>query len=178
MTPLKKLGWIAAGYGAAAAVAVLVLRARYQFLDPAVVTASSGMYAGGDLIGFVLIAGTLGLVPTFFLLRLATEAYPRALAAVLLTLSATGPLSLLLLTAVLPEPLQLSPAVKNALGAAMVFLIFPRVVGIPVMFAVLGVAFLLAQDNRARVLLACGLAIEAVPLILIALHFARALLPR
>ena len=172
MTPLKRLGWIGAGYGAAAAVAVFVLTARYWFIDPADVSAMSGMFAGGDAIGFVLIAGALGLVPTFFLLRLATETHPRALAAALLTLSATAPLSLWLLSVLSSGSLPRQGTLNDLLGLAMVFLIGPRVVAIPVVFIILALALLMAREKRTRVWLACGLVLEAVPLILLVIHFA------
>jgi len=94
MTTSKRFGWIAAGYAAAAAVALFILSVRYWFVDPAIVNSMSGMYAGGDLIGFVLIAGALSLVPTVFLLRHLAESHPRALAVILLTFSATGPISM------------------------------------------------------------------------------------
>ena len=173
MTTLKRLGWIGAGYAAAVAVAACVVSARYWFVNAADVSAMSGMYAGGDLIGFVLVAGMLGLAPTFFLLRLATETYPRALAAALLAVSATGPLSLWLLSVLASHSPHLQRTLNELLGLALVFLIAPRVVAIPVMVIVLGLALLLARERRTRVLLACGLALEAAPLVLIILHFSR-----
>jgi hypothetical protein len=127
----------------------------------------------GDLIFFVLIAGTLGLAPTFFLLRLATDTYPLALAAALLALGATAPLSLWSLNFLGSTPLHLQGALNQLLGLAMVFVIFPRVVAIPVMLLILATAFLLARQRRTRLLLACGLVLEAAPLVLIVIHFAR-----
>ncbi len=61
---------------------------------------------------------------------------------------------------------------NDLLGLAMVFLIGPRVVAIPVVFIILALALLMAREKRTRVWLACGLVLEAVPLILLVIHFA------
>jgi hypothetical protein len=76
---------VAGGYGAV----WLAERAR----DPRVADAASGMYAFGDLLGFLLVAGLLSLAPTWVLLR-AARGSPRAqgvLGALLLVWAAGGP---------------------------------------------------------------------------------------
>lgn len=97
------------------------------------------------------------------------------LAAALLALSATAPVSLWLVADMSTGP-KPSPMSKSELfGLVLVFGAFPRVVAMPVVFLVLAIAFLLARDRVTRALLACALAVEAVPLLLLVRHFARVL---
>lgn len=173
MTGAKRLCLIAAGYAAAAVITAFLVWVRYLFINPADVNASSGMYAGGDLVMFVLICGTLSLGPTFFLLRFLNEQYPRTLAAFLLAFSATGPISLGLLQLLTSGAPRFPGALDKFLGLAMLFLIFPRVVAIPVVWLGLGIALLLAREKLTRALLVCALALETLPLALIILHFVR-----
>ena len=68
-----KLGLVVGGYAAACLVAVGVVYINGLFVDPAVLQASSGMSAFGDLILFVGVFGVLALFPTglmlYFLVR-------------------------------------------------------------------------------------------------------------
>src|SRR5690349_5462639 len=93
MSTAKRLAWIAVGYGLSvvggcAAVAVNELLMPVEISDT-----SGGMVAFGDMILFVLAAGTLGLVPTWFLLKLLVEKAPRVLLTLELLMAAIGPVS-------------------------------------------------------------------------------------
>src|ERR1700754_2253815 len=93
MSVPKRLALIALGYvlGVAGGCAAVTVN---ELLMPADISQGSpGMVAFGDMILFVLVAGFLGLVPTFFLLRLAIDKAPRASLAALVAVALAGPLS-------------------------------------------------------------------------------------
>ncbi|HKG53172.1 MAG TPA: hypothetical protein VKB04_02850 [Anaerolineales bacterium] len=73
MSRLAKLGLVIGGYIAACLVAYGAVYINDLFMDPAVLQASSGMSAFGDLILFVGVFGVLALFPTglmlYFLVR-------------------------------------------------------------------------------------------------------------
>ena len=73
MSRLAKLGLVIGGYIAACLVAYGAVYINDLFMDPAVLQASSGMSAFGDLILFVGVFGALALFPTglmlYFLVR-------------------------------------------------------------------------------------------------------------
>jgi len=99
LSKLKTLGLIATGYafsvgGGITAVAINELR-----MSEDVAQSSPGMVAFGDMILFVVVAGFLSLVPTWFLLKLLLEKAPRALLAAELLIAAMGPVSWLAMTA-------------------------------------------------------------------------------
>ena len=168
----RQLAWISAGYAAALAAAALSVWVRNLFVSPADQLAMSGMLAAGDSIQFVLVAGALGLVPTFFLLRLLAQGWPRALAWALLAVAATGPLGWLVMAGLVKFPVM-PRALSELVGLALVLLVFPRAVASPVVFAALALALVLARDRRSRALLTVALSLEGVPLALVALHFLR-----
>ena len=68
MSWLAKLGLVIGGYVAACIVAYGAMYINGLFMDPAVLQASSGMSAFGDLILFVGVFGFLALFPTGLLL--------------------------------------------------------------------------------------------------------------
>ena len=121
----RQLAWISAGYAAALAAAALSVWVRNLFVSPADQLAMSGMLAAGDSIQFVLVAGALGLVPTFFLLRLLAQGWPRALAWALLAVAATGPLGWLVMAGLVKFPVM-PRAFSELVGLALVLLVFPR----------------------------------------------------
>src|SRR5262245_36204204 len=114
----KRLAWIAAGFAAAVAAGALAVGIRNWFINPADAIVMSGMYAAADLILFVWTAGALGLVPAFFLMRLAMEIFPRALPWTLFALSATGPASWWVLSAGLSKIGGLPQGVHELVGVA------------------------------------------------------------
>ena len=73
MSRLAKLGLVIGGYVVACLVAYGAVYINDLFMDPAVLQASGGMSAFGDLILFVGVFGVLALLPTglgiFFLLK-------------------------------------------------------------------------------------------------------------
>jgi hypothetical protein len=73
MSKLAKFGLVFGGYVAACLVAVGAVYINGLFMDPAILQASSGMSAFGDLILFVGVFGVLALFPTglalYFLVR-------------------------------------------------------------------------------------------------------------
>ena len=91
-----RLWLVATGYAAVLAVAAVLIIARYlQYVThPADVAAYGGMYAGGDLMLEVFIAGML-LVVSFFLVLVIHQSEPAytIYSKVLLGLSLTAPLS-------------------------------------------------------------------------------------
>lgn len=68
MSWLAKLGLVIGGHAAACLVAAGAVYLNGLFMDPAVVQASSGMSAFGDLILFVGVFGVLALFPTCLML--------------------------------------------------------------------------------------------------------------
>ena len=73
MSWLAKLGLVIGGYVAACLAAVGAVYIHDLFMDPAVLQASSGMSAFGDLILFIGVFVFLALFPTglmlYFLIR-------------------------------------------------------------------------------------------------------------
>jgi hypothetical protein len=91
-----KLGLVMASYAAVGVISALLIFARYlQYVrNPQDVAASSGMYAGGDLM-LELFIGFLFLVPTaalVFVIR-KSESHYTTYAKLLLGLSLTAPMS-------------------------------------------------------------------------------------
>src|ERR1019366_4040474 len=181
MRTAKKLALIAAGYalsvaGGVAAVAVNELR-----MPADIAQTSPGMVAFGDMILFVLVAGFLSLVPTWFLLKLLVEKAPRALLATPLLIAAMGPVSWLAMIAMAvttpaggPSLLNVPQAAKELLGLLIAFGAIPRIVVGPVLVVIEGVTFFLVREGTARALLAAAMLMDLIPIGIYALHFARA----
>jgi hypothetical protein len=70
MGSAKRLGLIALGYVLAIAGGCVVVALNELFMPAEISQTSGGMVVFGDMILFVLAAGALGLVPTWFLLKL------------------------------------------------------------------------------------------------------------
>lgn len=68
MSSFVKLGLVIGGYVAACLVAASAMYINNLFIDPAVVQASSGMSAFGDLILFIGVFGFPALFPTGLML--------------------------------------------------------------------------------------------------------------
>ena len=179
MGTAKKLALIGAGYalsvgGGLAAVALNELRIAVEDAQ-----ASSGMVAFGDMILFVLVAGFFGLVPTWFLLKLAVEKVPRAVLATELLIAALGPASWLAVTYLAGSPgapslPNLPQTVSQLLALFIAFAAIPRMVFGPVLLVIEGATFLLARGRVARALLAAAMLMDIVPLSMFALNMARA----
>ena len=180
LSTAKKLALIATGYalsfvGGLAAIALNELR---MSVDDA--QASSGMAAFGDMVLFVLVVGFLGLVPTWFLLKLLIENAPRTLLAIMLLLAAMGPASWLAATYLASDPgdaslPNLPRAVTELLALLIPFVPIPRMVFGPVLLVIEGAMFLLARERVTRAVLAAAMLMDIVPLGLFALHLVRAI---
>ena len=176
MRTVKRLAWIAAGY-ALCVVAGLAAVAVNELRMPAdVAQGSPGMVAFGDMILFVLVAGFVGLAPTWFLLKLFIEKAPRALLAIVLLVAAMGPASWLAVTRMaggssLPNPPQ---AVSQLVGLFIAFVAIPRMVLGPVLLVIEAATFFLVRGRVTRALLAVAMLMDLVPLGMFALHMLRA----
>jgi hypothetical protein len=173
----KRLAWIALGYvlavaGGCAAVAV------NEFMMPADISQGSpGMVAFGDMILLVLVTGFLGLVPTFFLLKLAIEKAPRASLAVLVLLALAGPLSWLAMVALAhrgPGP-YVPAAGGQFFGFLIAFVAIPRIVVGPVVVVAEGLAMLLIRQRTMCIVLAAAILMDLVPMGIYAARMASAI---
>jgi len=167
----KRLAWIAAGYvlalvGGSVAVAV------NEALMPAVISdTSGGMVAFGDVVLFLEVASVIGLVPTWFLLRLLTQRAPRFLLVAELAMAALGPASWLSVIAMATVVRGLPSAVATLIGPFAAFVAIPRIVVGPGVLVVEAVTFLLMRGRVARVLLAGAMLMDLIPLGVFALRF-------
>src|SRR5215468_2236901 len=153
-----QLRLIAASYAVIAAVSALLIYERYlQYVrNPEEVTASSGMYAGGDLLLEIFIC-CLFLAPTValvFLIRKSESSFT-AYAKVLLGLSVTAPISVgLLFIPVLNQWYW---------GDVFVFRLF----AIPIVVVVLIFSRCLTRFAHARRLISYALLIEGLTFVVI-----------
>jgi hypothetical protein len=176
MSTAKKLALIAAGYvlalgGGLAAVALNELRISEEIKDT-----SGGMVAFGDMILFLLAAGFLGLVPTWFLLKLFAEKAPRTLVAIELLIAAIGPASWLAVVYLGrgANPANLPPVVGELLALFVPFGAISRMVLGPVLLVIEAVTMVLVRARVARALLAVAMLMDLIPLSMFALNMARA----
>jgi hypothetical protein len=176
----KTLAWIATGYALCVGIGLAAVAGNELFLIPADVAATSpGMVAFGDMILFLLVAGFLGLAPSWFLLKLLVDKAPRALLAIELLIAAIGPLSwlaVITLAAATPaeggSPSDSSEAARELLGLLIAFGAIPRMVLGPVLLVIEGMTLLLIRTGAARALLAVAMLMDVVPLGLFAVHLA------
>lgn len=166
---------IAAGYALSLAGGCAAVAAKNARIPPADQMAMSGMMAVGDLITFVLAAGFLSLAPTFFLLKSAADSRPSLLAWSLAALGATAPACWLMLANSSWTP-ALPKALLPLFGMFLALFVMPRAAASPVFLVVIAASRALTTDPKARRVLSAALLLEGVPLALVALHFARALL--
>jgi hypothetical protein len=179
MSTMKRLALIALGYviavvGGVAAVAV------NELLMPAEISQGSpGMVAFGDMILLVLVAGFLGLVPTWFLLKLFIEKAPRALLAIVFLIAVIGPASWLAVIYFAGRPggpnlANLPRIAEQVVGPLIAFGAIPRIVFGPLLLVIEGVIFILLRGRVARMLLAAAMLMDLIPLGLFGLHMMRA----
>jgi hypothetical protein len=176
MSAAKKLALIGTGYALSVVVGLAAVAVNELRMWADVGQTSDGMAAFGDMILFVLVAGFLGLAPTWFLLKLFVEKAPRALLATELLIAAIGPASWLAVTYLADGPSlpNLPQAVSQPLGLLIAFGAIPRMVFGPVLLVIEGATFLLARERVARALLAAAMLMDIIPLSMFALHLARA----
>ena len=175
MRTAKRLALVVAGY-VLAVVGGTVAVAVNDYLIPADIQSSSGgMVAFGDMIVFVLATGVLGLIPTWFLLKLAFERWPRQALIVELVVAAAGPVSWLtvILLAGSPHPQNWASIGFEWLGPVVAFIALPRMVFGPVVLVVEAVTLFLVRGPVAKRLVVAAMLMDFVPLSLYALRLAR-----
>ena len=139
----KRLALIAAGYALAVVGGFAAVAVNELFMPADVAQGSPGMVAFGDMILFVLVAGLLGLAPTWFLLKLWVEKAPRALLTAVLLVAALGPVSWLAMTGLAAIPggggfARWPQAARELLGLLIAFGAIPRIVFGPVLLVIEG----------------------------------------
>ncbi|HTY55922.1 MAG TPA: hypothetical protein VMB26_12000 [Candidatus Binataceae bacterium] len=173
----KKLALIAAGYALAVAGGIAAVGVNEMRIADDIKQSSGGMVAFGDMIVFVLAAGVLSLVPTWFLLKLCLERAPRILLIAELMIAALGPASWLAVAYMVAgsSPQSLPHTFGEILGVFIAFVAIPRMVFGPVMLIIEGATFLLVRARLARTLVAAAMLMELLPMSIYALHFAAAI---
>jgi hypothetical protein len=176
MSTAKKLALIAAGYALCVVAGFAAVTVNELRMPADVAQGSPGMVAFGDMILFVLVAGFVGLVPTWFLLKLFIAKAPRALLAIALLVAVMGPASWLAVThmAAGSIPPNLPEPVGALFGLFIAFVAIPRMVFGPVLLVIEAAAFLLVRERITRALLVVAMLMDLVPLGLFALHMMRA----
>jgi hypothetical protein len=176
MSTVKRLALIAAGYGLCIVAGCAAVTVNELRMPADVAQGSPGMVAFGDMILFVLVAGFVGLVPTWFLLKLFLAKAPRALLAIVLLVAALGPASWLAVThmATRSVPPNMPEAVGALLGLFIAFVAIPRMVFGPVLLVIEAAAFLLVRERVTRALLLVAMLMDLIPLGMFALHMMRA----
>ena len=174
MSAAKKLGLIALGDALAIAGGCIAVALNELFMPAEISQTSGGMVTFGDMILFVLATGVLGLVPTWFLLRLFVEMAPRALLTTMLLLAVLGPVNWLAVISLAGSPpVPDQPQSIGALaGLLPAFGAIPRIVAGPVLAVIEAATFLLVRGRVARTLLAAAMPLDIVPLTLFVLHMA------
>jgi hypothetical protein len=174
----NRLALIAAGYVLSVACGLAAVAINEAFMPTEIAEGSGGMVAFGDMVLFVLVAGVLSFIPTWFLLRLAIEKAPRALLGVELVIAAAGPASWLavLYLANDASPTNVPEATREVLGLFITFGAMPRIIFGPVLLVVEGATFFLSRERVTRALLGLAMLMNLVPLSLFVLHMARATL--
>lgn len=168
MVRSTKLGIVLGGYGAAFAAAAGVTALHVALTAPTPdAIASSGMYAGGDLLLFLGVLGAAALVPTAAALVFA-RAHPRfapVLAAAALAVALSGALAWL---AFVYPPGAASRKGWLALADVLALL---RVLGAPLVASGLAFAALVAPSRESRRAVMIALAIEALVCLWDVFHF-------
>jgi hypothetical protein len=176
MSRAKKLAFIAAGYALSVGAGLAAVAVNEFFMPAEVAQGSPGMVAFGDVILFLLVAGFVSLVPTWFLLKLSIEKAPRALLAIELLVAAMGPASWLAVKHMAESASPPNPphAISQLLGLFVAFVAIPRMVVGPALLMIEGATFLLVRERVTRTLLAVAMLMDLVPLGMFALHLMRA----
>jgi hypothetical protein len=176
MSMAKRLALIAAGYALCVVAGLAAVTVNELRMPADVAQGSPGMVAFGDMILFVLVAGFVGLAPTWFLLKLLIEKAPRALLAIALLVAALGPASWLAVRHMAAglNPPNMPEAVGALLGLFIAFVAIPRMVLGPVLLVIEAAAFFLVRGRVMRALLVVAMLMDLVPLGMFALHMMRA----
>src|SRR5580704_9398721 len=176
MSTAKRPALIAAGYALCVVAGLAAVTVNELRMPADVAQGSPGMVAFGDMILFVLVAGFVGLAPTWFLLKLFIEKAPRALLVIALLVAALGPASWLAVRhmAGAASPPNAPEAISQLLGLFIAFVAIPRMVFGPVLLVIEAAAFFLVRERVTRALLVAAMLMDLVPLGMFALHMMRA----
>ena len=176
MSTVKRLAWIAVGYALCVVAGCAAVTVNELRMPADVAQGSPGMVAFGDMILFVLVVGVVGLVPTWFLLKLLIEKAPRALLVIALLVVALGPASWLAVRHMASglNPPNVPEAVGALLGLFIAFVAIPRMVFGPILLVIEAAAFFLVRERVTRALLAVAMLLDLIPLGMFAFHMMRA----
>jgi hypothetical protein len=176
MGTAKRLVLIAAGYALCVVAGFAAVTVNELRMPADVAQGSPGMVAFGDMILFVFVVGFVGLVPTWFLLKLLIEKAPRALLVIAVLVVALGPASWLAVRHMASglNPPNLPVPVGALLGLFIAFVAIPRMVLGPVLLVIEAAAFFLVRGRVMRALLVVAMLMDLVPLGMFALHMMRA----
>lgn len=161
---MKPLSWraqlwvIGLGYAAVLAIAAVLLFARHlqELYHAADVAAAGGMYAFGDLLLYIFIAG-LFMIPTIFLVWAIAkfEAFYTTYSQLLLALSLSAPVCL-----------GLFSLGVSRVGETLSSFCLYRLFWSPFVLAGMGVSRLVARFHRAKKLTSYALLIEGLTLVI------------
>ena len=176
MSTAKRLALIAVGYALSVVAGFAAVTVNELRMPADVAQGSPGMVAFGDMILFVLVTGFVGVVPTWFLLRLLIAKAPRALLAIVFLVAALGPMSWLAVRNMAAglNPPNAPEAVGALLGLFIAFVAIPRMVLGPVVVVIEAATLFLVRGRVTRALLAVAMLMDLVPLGMFALHMLRA----
>jgi hypothetical protein len=130
LTPTKRVVLSLSGYALAWSAGVIAVWLKNLGIDPAVITASSGMFAFGDTFLFLIVAGVVAIVPSILLLGFIKpeNKFWWILSSACLIVATTGMAAGLLLSlqSLLPgPPTQLHGlAILRSLSAPVLFLLY------------------------------------------------------
>lgn len=174
MSMAKRLALIAVGYVLAVVGGFAAVALNELFMPDDIAQGSPGMVAFGDVVLFLLATGFLGLVPTWFLLKLCVAKAPRAVLVAVLLIAGLGPIGWLAMVRLadgFDEPSH-PRQVGELLGLFTPFVAIPRIVAGPVVLVIEAATFLLLRARVARVLLAVATLMDLVPMAMFVLHMA------
>jgi hypothetical protein len=178
MSTAKRLALIATGYALSVAGGLVAVAINEARIGEEIKQTSGGMVAFGDMVLFILTTGFLGLVPTWFLLKLLVMKMPRNLLAIELLIALLGPASWLAvkyLAGGASPPNPPHQAFSPLFGLFVAFAAIPRIVLGPVLLAIEAVTFFLIRARVVRVLLSAAMLMDLIPLSMFAFHMTRAL---
>jgi hypothetical protein len=171
MSTAKRLTFIAVGYAVCVGAGIAAAALNELFMPVDAAQGSPGMVAFGDMVLFFMVTGFFGLVPTWFLLRLAVEKVPRTTVAIELLVAATGPASWMTLMYLDRRGADPLPAVGQMLALLIPFGAIPRIVLGPVFLVIEAVTFFLVRGRFMRGLLVVAMLMDLVPLGIFVLRF-------
>jgi hypothetical protein len=177
MSTMNRLALIAAGYALSVAGGLAAVAVNEWRIPDEIKETSGGMVAFGNMVLFMLAAGFLSLVPTWFLLKLFVEKAPRTSLVIELVIAVMGPaswLAVIYLAGGASPPNPPYQAVGVLLGLFIAFGAIPRMVLGPVLLVIEGATFLLIRERVKRALIVVAMLMDLIPLSLFALHMARA----